>query len=285
MNSTVYFSKHLKDHNFSEFTTILTQTLAKFGIPFGLLDNTNDIFCRDFMPIQVGNDQFVQFSLTKDYYYQKDRYKWTNPAPICKALGIDPIIPTYEGKPIYFDGGNVILNPSRTMAIITEKVFADNDIPRDVLAGILTDVLQAEKIIFIPVETFDDTGHADGMVRFVDDRTVVANDYSKIDVHQTFKDRFYGALAGSGLDILLAPYNPVDQRLNGYWVAIGCYINFLQVDDKIFLPTFDDPVNDVAATKRFGEIFGAANVITVPSREVALGGGVLNCLSWEISNY
>ena len=102
------------------------------------------------MPIQVGINQFVQFKLTPDYYYKKDRHKRTNPAPICKALGIEPIIPTYEGKPIYLDGGNVILNPSRTMAIITEKVFADNKIPRDILAGILQELLKVEQVILFP---------------------------------------------------------------------------------------------------------------------------------------
>ena len=76
------------------------------------------------------------------------------------------------------------------------------------------------------------------------------------------------------------PYNPVNEQIKGYWSASGCYINFLQVQDKIFLPTFDNSVNDAAAIKRFGEVFGAENVIPVPSRDVALGGGVLNCLSW-----
>jgi agmatine/peptidylarginine deiminase len=56
----------------------------------------------------------------------------------------------------------------------------------------------------------------------------------------------------------------------------------LQVGGKIFLPIFDDPANDDAAIKRFGEIFGPSNIIPVPSSEIALGGGVLNCLSWEI---
>ena len=241
MSYTVYFSKYLKNPNLIEFSSNLTQTLARSGILFEFLDNTSDIWCRDYMPIQVGINQFVQFKLTPDYYYKKDRHKRTNPAPICKALGIEPIIPTYEGKPIYLDGGNVILNPSRTMAIITEKVFADNKIPRDILAGILQELLKVEQVIFIPVETGDDTGHADGMVRFVDDRTVVANDYSRIDVPQAFRDRFYRALDGNGLNVLLVPYNPVNIKTKGYWVATGCYINFLQVDDKIFLPTFDDP--------------------------------------------
>ena len=279
----LFFSSILNDLNLS-FCQDLENALVKFNIPFSYLNNTKDIWLRDFMPIQIGTNKFVQFSLTKNYYYKKDKHKQTDPAPICKSLGIEPIIASYKNKPIYLDGGNVILNPSRTKAIITEKVFDDNKIPPDLLKGLLQEVLQVEQVIFIPVEPDDDTGHSDGMVRFVGDRLVIANDYSKIDMPRNFKDRFYGALSGSGLDVLLVPYNPVNMMVDGLWAAIGCYINFLKVKEKILLPTFDDPANDEAAIERFGKIFGLENVIPVPSREIALGGGVLNCLSWEISS-
>jgi agmatine deiminase len=228
-------------------------------------------------------NQFIQFSLTKDYYHPKDRHKKTDPAPICRFLGIDPFIPKYKNKPIYLDGGNVIRG--HNMAIITRKVLADNDIPEAELTKILREVLQVEKVIMIPKETGDDTGHSDGMVRILNERTVLANDYSNADVSQRFKDRFYKTLNRSGLDVLLVPYHPVYERIDGYWSASGCYINFLQVGEKIFLPTFDDPVNDEKAIQRFGEIFGQVNIIPVPSREIAMGGGVLNCLSWEIVRY
>ena len=250
------------------------------NVKFHLLLETNDIWLRDFMPIQVGPDQFVQFSITKDYYYQNDRHKWTNPAPICKSLGIYPIIPTCNGQPIYLDGGNVIRGYGK--AIITEKVFSDNRIPREDLSHILTEVLQVNQVVFIPVEPGDDTGHADGMVRFVDEQTVIANDYSGIEVSKRFKDKFYGILSDSGLDVLPVPYHPLNNRVDGLWVALGCYINFLQVDKKIFMPTFDNKVEDDNALVRFEEIFGSGNVIPVPSKEVAMGGGVLNCLTWEV---
>jgi agmatine deiminase len=249
-----------------------------------ILDNTNDIWLRDFMPIHTGKNQFVQFTLAKDYYLKKDRHKATDPATICEYLGIDPITPIYNGMPIYLDGGNVIRGYGN--AIMTDKVFKDNGIThlidRRAFAKILKEWLQVEQIIFIPGEPYDQTKHADGMVRFVDSKTVVANDFATVNVSQSFRERFYGTLSGSGLEVLVVPYHPVNDRVNGYQSAKGCYINYLQVGGKIFLPIFDDPANDDAAIKRFGEIFGPSNIIPVPSSEIALGGGVLNCLSWEI---
>ena len=122
----------------SSFTNIFTE----HGIKHQFLLDTNDIWCRDYMPIQLGNNQFVQFKLTNDYYYKKTVINALTLPPSAKLLELTQSYPTYEGKPIYLDGGNVILNPSRTMAIITEKVFADNEIPCDILAGILQEVIQ-----------------------------------------------------------------------------------------------------------------------------------------------
>jgi len=278
--SKIFLSKGLLAQH-RQFTSALISFLNNQSISPNLIDNTKDIWLRDFMPIQVAPTEFVQFSLTRNYYNKEDRHKQTDPTPICKALDINPTPIICNSMPIYLDGGNVIRGYGK--AIITEKVFNDNkDIPPADLVGILRDALQVDQVIFIPVEPLDETGHSDGMVRFVDELTVLANDYLKIDVPQDFRDRFYGALDEAGLEVLLVPYNPSEERINRYQSAVGCYINFLQVGDKVFLPTFEDPVNDAMAIKRFEEIYGLRNIIPIPSHDVAKGGGVLNCLSWEI---
>ncbi len=276
----LFLSQNLRESDLRSFANNLTEIFAEYSLTPHFLCDTRDIWLRDFLPIQIGSNQFAQFVLTRDYYPKKDRHKQTDPTPICKSLGIDPSPILYNGVPVYLDGGNVIRGFGK--AIITEKVFKDNAIPKAILTDILMNALKVEQIIIIPKEPYDQAGHSDGMVRFVDEHTVVANDYRKIDVSNGFRDRFYGALSKAGLDVLPVPYHPADLKVDGLWVALGCYINFLQVGEKIFLPTFDDPVNDEAAIQRFGEILGEANIIPVPSRDVAMGGGVLNCLSWEI---
>ena len=279
----VFFSHLLK--KFEHFSPAFENQLVQNKCIFHHLQETQDIWLRDFMPIQTGKNQFVQFTLAKDYYLRKDRHKATDPAPICMYLGIDPVKPIYNSMPIYLDGGNVIRGYGK--AIMTDKVFKDNGITyridRAAFANILKEVLRVEQVIFIPGEPYDQTKHADGMVRFVDSKTVVANDYATVNVSKSFMERFYRTLSGSGLEVLPVPYHPVNDRINGYQSARGCYINYLQVGDKIFLPTFDDPANDDEAIKRFGGIFGPSNIIPVPSGDIAKGGGVLNCLSWEIN--
>ncbi len=280
----LYFAASLLNPATQFFAHSLISLIRGRNVSYDIVNGTKDIWLRDFMPIQTGKNQFVQFTLTKDYYLKKDLHKATDSAPICTYLGIDPITPIYNGMPIYVDGGNVIRGYGK--AIMTDKVFKDNGIThridRAAFANILKEVLQVEQIIFIPGEPYDQTKHADGMVRLVDSKTVVANDFATVNVSQSFRERFYGTLSGSGLDVLAVPYHPVNDRINGYQSAKGCYINYLQVGGKIFLPTFNDSINDEAAIKRFSGIFGPSNIIPVPSSEIAVCGGVLNCLSWEI---
>jgi agmatine deiminase len=243
---------------------------------------TNDIWCRDFLPIQVGDNKFVQFSITKDYYPKRLLHQKTEPTPICKELGIETVTPIYRGLPIYLDGGNVIRKFNKV--IITDKVFKDNDILPIELRKILKDILEVDQVIIIPKEPGEDSGHSDGMVRFVNENTVIINDYDSVGTNKRFVTKLYRTLQESGLDIIKVPYNPRLDRINGIQPSSGIYVNFLQCGDKIFLPTFDNPNVDSKSLSQFRELFGEENVIPVPSLELSLWGGILNCISWEITN-
>ena len=278
---TIYLSELLSiEPSYSEFWQKFESILKIHSIPNKFLAKTLDIWCRDYMPIQIGNNHFVQFALTKDYYPKKDLHLRTDPAPICDDIGIILRTTTFNNLPIYLDGGNVIRGFGK--AIICEKVFTDNQIPKAKLLDILTKALEVDQIIIIPQEPDDYTGHADGMVRWLDNRTVLVNYYTVENSDGAFKDKFFKSLTDAGLDCLRVPYCPVESSAY-VQPATGCYINYLQVGEKIFLPTFDDVKNDRSAAFRFGEIFGSGNVVTVPSLAVAALGGVLNCLSWEIN--
>jgi agmatine deiminase len=280
-HTQLFFADTIQLKLYTEWFESFVRVLKAVGIETNILPGTNDIWCRDYMPIQVGKDQFIQFSLTNDYYQKKNKHLRTDPDPICQVLGIIPFIPEYKRQPIYLDGGNVIIGYKK--AIITNKVFKDNNIPKNNLTDILTKALQVEKIIFIPREPGEYTGHADGMVRWVDEKTVLANDYAKAGSDKKFINEFYGVLTRAGLDVRLVPYYPVYSR-NYDQPANGCYINYLQVGQNIFLPTFENEPADNEAIKHFSQIFGSENIIPVPCSEIARLGGVLNCLSWEIEN-
>ncbi len=58
------------------------------------------------------------------------------------------------------------------------------------------------------------------------------------------------------------------------------YLNFLIVNGGIILPTFDDP-NDDVARKIIAGVFPEREVVTVPGREIVLGGGNVHCITQQ----
>ncbi len=58
------------------------------------------------------------------------------------------------------------------------------------------------------------------------------------------------------------------------------YLNFLIVNGGIVLPTFDDPNDDVAREIVAGA-FPDRQVVTVPGREIVLGGGNVHCITQQ----
>jgi len=281
--NTIIFSSLLKEVINPSWVETLTTTIQQHTKVRVQFIETNDIWCRDFLPIQVDKNKFIQFSLTKDYYPKNLNHLRTDPSPICEKLGIYYIPPVYDGIPIYIDGGNIIRKYNKV--ILTDKIFKDNKrIPPNQFRKILKNLLEVDQVIIIPKEPGEDSGHSDGMVRFVNKDTVLINDYSTSDTNQRFVKQLYQSLKESGLKIIEVPYKPVYGRINGIQPSTGIYINFLQVKNKIFLPTFDDPPTDTRSISIFQKIFGSGNIIHVPSKELSQLGGVLNCISWEMSS-
>ncbi len=189
------------------------------------------------MPIQVAEDRFVQFRYAPDYLTGKYRH--------LRADGeIGPKLPWLKGclrSEIVLDGGNVVGWGDR--AILTDKVFAENPgWERRKLLAALERLLEVERIILIPQEPGDVTGHADGVVRFVDGGTVVVNDYRRVD--GDYRRAVLQRLKDARLGVRELPYRPVSESSEGMPSAIGNYVNFLQVRGLIVLPIYGFPGDD-----------------------------------------
>ena len=155
--------------------------------------------------------------------------------------------------------------------MITDRVFSENPAyDTNTLLNELEDLLEAE-IIIIPSLKSDMTGHADGVVRFVDENTVVGN---ATPYKNGYEQKVKRALKKHGISVIDLPYFG-----SAGISTVGTYLNFLETETHIFLPIFGN-VQDETAIKRAKEIF-AKEVIAVNVNSIAEAGGVLNCISWE----
>ena len=106
------------------------------GVTIEIVPGTSDIWCRDYMPIQVSETSFCQFVYQPDYL-REFRHLITAPEPCRLRFMTD-----YRQEPIALDGGNVVA--SRTKVILTEKIYKENpSIERPRLRARLEEVFQA----------------------------------------------------------------------------------------------------------------------------------------------
>jgi agmatine deiminase len=265
----LYLANSLRKEKYSAFLDRFEKVLKKYSINYDFLPNTKDIWAKDYMPIQISIDKFVQFTYNPDYLQTAIFRQTISPVDsICKSISL-----TAYKSDIVVDGGNVIR--SQDKVVMCDKVFAENkNIKEKDLIQKLADTLEVNKIIFVPWDSNDFTGHADGMVRFVDNDTVFINDYSK---EKSFQKKILKALNSEKLDSVSIPYNPYSNKTADQ--ANGVYINFLQMKDIVFVPTFGKP-EDSIALRQFEKYF--KTVVPVDSNEIADEGGILNCISWNI---
>lgn len=237
------------------------------NIKYKLLNNTNDIWARDYMPVKTKSGKYISFRYEPSYLANDPQLRTNFKTDIAPRFKVDNLVYT----DINLDGGNVAFSPSKEKVIISDRVYSENPSwHKAELTAKLAKLLEAN-VIIIPSLKSDMTGHADGMVRFVNENTVVAN--APLSPFG-FETKVKKALQNHGIEVLDFPY--FDSNGDS---AIGCYLNFLETEQAIFLPVFSvDTDNKAVQTAK--HIFHKA-IIPANINEIAADGGLLNCISWE----
>jgi agmatine deiminase len=267
----VYLSGLLEDQ-YPIFFDTLTNALRKRRTKYNTLLTTKDVWVRDFMPIQLNEDQFLQFKFDTDYLKPKKyRHLVSDPMELNFEMGIHA-----QYSDIRIDGGNII--KGKRWVIMTDKIFSENsERTKTSLVGDIEHLLKS-RLIVIPRPPFDFTGHADGVVRYYDDRTVLVNQY-RSDDSLYFQRLLLRSLKEAGLDVIPIPYNVYRNRTDSD--ATGVYINFLEVEGALFIPSFGLP-SDFEALNLFRDLYPSTTVIPIHATEIAKEGGILNCISWSV---
>ena len=274
----VYFSELLNSRpEFKAFSAQLTNILDKHKINYGFLPETKDIWCRDYMPIQVSENKFIEYRYDPDNLQsKKERSNKTYPDIVCDALQLKTIKTV-----LILDGGNVIKSDDKV--ILTDKVLIENkhQYNRDLVVSILKTLFEVNEIFFIPWDREnEDYGHADGMIRFVNEKKVLINGYFK-EYPLKFKKAFFCALSDHNLDYTELNYNVSSPNDDLNWG----YINYLQMKDLILVPQFGIEEDQQAfnqISQVFPEYAAKEHIETINVSLIIKYGGALNCISWNI---
>jgi len=261
----IILSKILTENpKYENITERITNALCKNKEIPVFICGTKDIWMRDFMPIKTKSGKYISFRYEPSYLKNDEELR-TDYADIDIPISV-------IASNINLDGGNVVFSPSKEKAIISDRVFAENpEYKKEPLIKELENLLEA-KIFIIPSLKSDLTGHTDGMVRFMDENTVIANEPKS---KYCFEARVIKELKNFGFNVIPFPY-----FYSGSISAVGTYINYLETEKAIYLPTFGCE-KDQETIKKATEIF-EKEIMPIDIKEIAIQGGCLNCITWEM---
>ena len=273
LTTRVYFSSLLSE-KCSVLNVHIIKALQKQGIPYAYLSETKDIWCRDFMPIQIEEDRFVFYKYTPNYL--RDKYGLqlqTNPIEVfqTEANQLLPILQKALSLDLVLDGGNVVKCGNKI--VMADKVFLENkDKSQTEVQRLLEEAFRCD-IVFLPWDKRERYGHSDGIIHYLGDNRVLMTNYPDFDNTLALD---YLRILEKHFDVITLKYN-VKRKHERSW----SYINFLQVGHLVLVPQLGIP-EDEQALEQISAVMPACEVVGIPALEAVRRGGALNCISWNI---
>lgn len=248
----------------------LELVFKEHGVDYKILANTNDIWCRDYMPIQTDENRFVSYKYNPDYLQPIHKRRYITDA---KKVGNVDFLQQAETVELdlVLDGGNVVKCGNKI--VMTEKVFVENkEMSRNGVQRLLEEKFQCE-IVFLPWDEQEIYGHSDGIIHYLGDNRVLMTNYGDFD--KSFAQDFLRILE-KHFDVKTLKYN-VEKADENSWA----YINYLQVGNLVLVPQLGIP-EDEQALEQICKVLPNCKVVGIPALEAVRKGGALNCISWNI---
>lgn len=275
MQTEVYFSSLIKDHNiYGNYFEKIIEILDRNRVGYDFIEGTKDIWCRDYMPVRDGKDKLVQFQFEPSYLKGFEKLK-----TITDDIRVQGAVPTHRGISLNMDGGNFVRKGNKVM--ISDRIFDENKLgSKASIVDSLEKFLHLEVIITPALSSNDDmTGHSDGYARFVHEHLVLVS--SLQNEHPDFRDAFKAVFKKHHLEWTEMPsFLHEDPRHKNS--AIGCYVNYLELEDIIIFPIFEIHARtDEQALKVIRKFFPNKKVEPVVINDIANDGGLMHCISWQ----
>jgi agmatine/peptidylarginine deiminase len=270
----VYFSSWLPK-TCPKLWESLHSVLLENGVDYVLLDNTADIWCRDYMPIQVKTDELVAYQYRPDYLSNPKMHQYITDTDAM----VQQLVNEYQGVEIkhldlILDGGNVV--KCDDTIVMTEKVFKENpDWPEFMVIDKLEDAFGCE-VMFLPWDETEEYGHSDGIIHYIGANRVLLTNYDDFSpsYFRSFKNKLERKFEVTPLEY------PINKKSEHNW----SYINYLHVGNLIFVPQLGIEEDSLALEQIQRALPNNFKVFGIPAIEAVRKGGALNCVSWNIDD-
>jgi agmatine deiminase len=203
---------------------------------------------------------------------------------LLQRLGIErfasPLV--LEGGAIAVDGEGLLvtteqclLNPNRNPLLEPHEIATE-----------LEQQLGVERIVWLwrgLVEDADTDGHVDNVCAFLaPGRALVQTVTGRDDPNAAGAEENVRRLRGAGVEVVEWELLPRTARADGSVVAIP-YLNFYLCNGAAIVPLGEaDPDMDAEALTRLRALLPGREIVGVPGRVLALGGGGVHCIAQQV---
>lgn len=276
IKTTVYFSDLLA-LAYPRLWGRICDAMATYGYTAGKLTHTKDFWCRDFMPIQIESDQYVQYIYDPDYLANSRSYKTKQDEAVSN---LKDFIPMVTKSNLVIDGGNIVAcrnNKGESWVIMTDKVLVENpDLSREEITSELETGLDA-KVVWLPWDKEDTCGHTDGIVNFIDGSS------EKPSIMAYFA-LYPKKIATEMRKRLQEVFDVHELKFSKDEENNWAYVNLLRTKDFILVPGLGTD-SDSEAMKQIEQLYpnyeGRIHQVNI-APIVEKYGGAFNCLTWTI---
>jgi agmatine deiminase len=284
----------------ADLETQAREVLARAGVDWQRLRffpfATDRVWTRDYCPIFVRSPD-GHLGLTDWHFNAWAKYdNWQQddavPGQIQAQLRVPSWQPTCRGGRVVLEGGSIDVNGQGLLLTTEECLLSpvqqrNPDLGREDIERVLADYLGIRKVLWLGqgIAGDDTHGHVDDLARFVGPRTVVTvveenpSDPNYRPLQENLQ-RLHGMtdLEGRSLNVFTLPM-PEPVHFDGQRLPAS-YANFYIANDRILVPTFNDP-NDRVALGKLAELFPDRRVIGIHAVDLVWGLGTLHCMTMQ----
>jgi agmatine deiminase len=274
--------------------------LARSAIDVGRVDffpyATDRVWTRDYGPIFItrpgGDVALTDWKFNAWAKYPNWERDDAVPQQVGAALGLPSWQPRAGAHRVVLEGGSIDVN-GQGLLLTTEECLLDTvqarnpGLGRADLERVFADYLSIRKVLWLGrgIAGDDTHGHVDDLARFVNPRTVVTVvEADPADAnYEALQDnlcrlRLMTDLEGKPLEVVTMPL-PAPVWFDGQRLPAS-YANFYIANDRVLVPTFNDP-NDRQALATLAQLFPGRTVVGIHAVDLVWGLGTLHCLTQQ----
>jgi agmatine deiminase len=259
---------------------------------------TDRVWTRDYGPVVVLREDGTPCLLNWQFNGWAKYPNWQRDNAVSERLDgrlglacrVDPVL---AGRPVVLEGGSIDVNGAGLLLTTEECLLGEVQqrnpgFTRADYQTVFAEYLGVRKVLWLGrgIAGDDTHGHVDDLARFVGPRAVVTaveDDPGDVNYEPLREnlERLRGMtdLAGEPLEVHALPM-PAPVVCDGQRLPAS-YANFYIANDRVLVPTFNDP-NDRRAQGVLAWLFPGRVVVGIHAVELVWGLGTLHCLTQQM---